>query len=145
MIVDLEKTATESGWFDLEGGGKVRLRLFDTDDLEAMRKLCIATTAEYPLLDIDPNDPLKGKRYQRFEAPKFDVELWELEANDRSILGWEDIFDRNEKPIPVTRENKTLLMQRVPKFASAVNEARKVLQERDRQRAEDSEKNLSSG
>ncbi len=144
MIVDLEKRETENGWFDLEGGGKVHVRLLSREDITEMRKLCMKTVAEYPLLDIDPADPAKGKAHRRFEALKFDEDLWEAELADRSILGWEGIADRTEKPVPVTRENKILLLT-VPKFAAVIAEARKVLQERDAEKAKALEKNLPSG
>ena len=141
MIVDIEKKETESGWFDLEGGGRVNVRLLSADDVREMRKLCETVTSEYPLLLVDPNDETKGREYRRFDVPRFDGDLWEAELSDRSILGWEAILDRNKKPVPVTREYKALLMQIAPKFREAVEAARKVLKERDAEKAEAAEKN----
>ena len=138
MIVDLEEK-DESGTFELKGGGKVSLRLLNSDDLKSLRKACMTTVSEYPLL----KDPVDGKeKYQRFEAPVFNGDLFELMKWDRIITGWELLFDRNEKPIPVTPENKVLLMEKVPEFAEAVNEGLKSLKEAESAKAEQVEKNL---
>jgi hypothetical protein len=131
MIVDLEEKE-ESGTFELEGGGKVSLRLLSGVDLKAMRKACMTTAVEYPLLD--------GK-YQRFEAPKFNGELFEEMKWDRAITGWEALFDRNKKPIPVTPENKVLLMEKAEEFAAAVNAGLASLKEAEKVRTEQAEKN----
>lgn len=131
MIVDLTDK-TESGWFDLGGGGRLQLRLLDIDDLKAMRKACIRTVPEYPKID--------GK-YQRFEGREFNGDLWEEMLWDRTIMGWESIFDRNEQAIPVTKENKALLMTRVPEFVRAYEEGMKALKAADEERAGAAEKN----
>jgi hypothetical protein len=135
MIVDLEDKE-EKGSFELKGGGKVHLRLLSGADLKAMRKACMTVSVEYPLLE--------GK-YQRFEAPKFDGELFDSMKWDRVITGWDLLFDRNEKQIPVTPENKVLLMERVLEFAEAVNEGLKSLKEAEKTRTEQAEKNLPIG
>lgn len=141
MIVDLDDKE-EKGSFELKGGGKVFLRLLSGDDLKSMRKACMTTVAEYPLL----KDPADGKeKYQRFEAPKFDGELFDQMKWDRAITGWELLFDRNQKPIPVTPENKVLLMEKVPEFAEAVNDGLKALKEAEKARMEQAEKNLPPG
>lgn len=131
MIVDLTDK-TESGWFDLEGGGRVQLRLLDITDIRDMRKACLKTVPEYPKID--------GK-YQRFEGQEFDGDLWNEMLWDRTIIGWEGIFDRNEKPIPVTKENKALLMMRAPEFVRVYEEGIKALKAAEEVRAEAAEKN----
>ena len=131
MIVDLNEK-TESGWFDLEGGGRVHLRLLDITDIRDMRKACLKTVPEYPKIE--------GK-YQRFEGQEFDGDLWNEMLWDRTIMGWEGIFDRNEKPIPVTKENKALLMMRVSEFVRAYEEGIKALKAADEERAGAAEKN----
>lgn len=137
MIVDIEERE-ERGTFDLEGGGKVHLRLLSADDMRAIRKACSTVKAEYPLL----KDPKTGQEYyQRFESTRFDPDLFEEMRWDRCIVGWDDIFDRNEKPIPVTKENKMALMQKVKKFAKAVNGGLKALQKAEKDRIEAAEKN----
>ena len=131
MIVDLTDK-TESGWFDLEGGGRLHLRLLDITDIRDMRKACLKTVPEYPKIE--------GK-YQRFEGQEFDGDLWNEMLWDRTIMGWEGIFDRNEKPIPVTKENKALLMMRVSEFVRAYEEGMKALKAADEERAGAAEKN----
>jgi hypothetical protein len=62
--------------------------------------------------------------------------------NDLTITGWDNIRDRNTKvPVPITKENKTLLMEKVPEFAAAVNDGLKALKESEANRAEAAEKN----
>jgi hypothetical protein len=131
MIVDLNEK-TESGWFDLEGGGRVHLRLLDITDIRDMRKACLKTVPEYPKLD--------GK-YQRFEGQEFDNDLWNEMLWDRTIIGWEGIFDRDERPIPVTKEHKVLLMMRVSEFVKVYEEGIKALKAAEEARAEAAEKN----
>ncbi len=131
MIVDLTDK-TESGWFDLEGGGRLHLRLLDITDIRDMRKACLKTVPEYPKIE--------GK-YQRFEGQEFDGDLWNEMLWDRTIMGWEGIFDRNEKPIPVTKENKALLMMRVSEFVRVYEEGIKALKAAEEVRAEAAEKN----
>jgi hypothetical protein len=132
MDVDLEEKE-ERGTFEIKGGGKVHLRLLLGGDMKAIRKATMTTVPEYPLID--------GK-YQRFEAPAFDGELFEEMKNDLTITGWDNIRDRNTKvPVPITKENKTLLMEKVPEFAAAVNDGLKALKESEANRAEAAEKN----
>jgi len=135
MIVDLEEKE-ESGSFELKGGGKVHLRLMSAKDVKEVRDASTTIVPEYPLLD--------GK-YQRFEAEKFDVELFVEMRLDRNITGWDDLFDKNEKPIPVTKENKVLLMAMIPEFREAVDNGLAALKEAEAAKAEQSEKNLSPG
>ncbi len=131
MIVDLEEKE-ESGWFDLRDGGRVNLRLLSIADFREIRKATSKAKAEYPLLD--------GK-YQRFEAVDFDADLFNEMRLDRNIIGWEKLFDRNEKEIPVTKGNKVLLMERSTEFRDAVENGLKALQEAEKARSEAAEKN----
>ena len=88
MIVDTEETPTESGTFELKGGGKVHLRLLSAEDLKAMRKATVTVGAEYPLL----KNPVTGvESYRRFEVPKFDGDLFDEMKWDLAIVGWEEI------------------------------------------------------
>jgi hypothetical protein len=141
MIVDLEDKEV-SGSFELKGGGKVHLRLRSEADERAILAACSKKRAEYPLLK-DPTDPA-GKReiYHRFEVEDVDRELFFEMTMDRNITGWEGLFDRNKKPIPVTKDNKILLMKNVPAFRDAVNEGLKTLKEQEKAAGEESAKNL---
>jgi len=140
MIVDLKRKPTESGSFELKGGGKVHLRLLDGEDIKELKKSCMTEVPEYPLL----KNPENGKEeYRRFEAPKFDSDLWDEMMWDKAITGWDDLFDGSEKPIPVTKENKVLLMtsSKAKEFQDAVNKGLESLQAQDKARSEAAEKN----
>jgi hypothetical protein len=130
MIVDL-KEKEESGSFDLKGGGKVHLRLRSEQDEKEIRAACVTTTAEYPFLD--------GK-YQRFEVEKTNTELYVEMCWDKNITGWEGVLE-DKKPVPVTKENKILLMRKSLPFQEAVTNGLKALQEASRSRTERAEKN----
>lgn len=130
-VIDLEEKE-ESAWFDLEGGGRVHLRLLSIKDIREIRTACYSSVAEYPKLD--------GK-YQRFEAQTFNDELFTEMRLDRNILGWENLFDKNGKEIPVTKENKALLYERSDVFRKAVDDGLQALQEAEKATAEASEKN----
>lgn len=140
MIVDLEEK-TEEGWFDLRDGGRVHLRLMSSTDVKEMRKACFTTVAEYPLLE----DEAGKASYKRFEARRFDEDLWEEMRWDRCVLGWENVFDRNMTPVPVTKENKYLLMSKVPEFIKSVEDGMKALKDAEQARIEEEIKNLSGG
>ncbi len=135
MIVDLEDKE-ESGSFELKGGGKVHLRLMSRKDIKEIRDATTTVVSEYPLLGEG-----KDAKYQRFEAEKVDVELLMEMRLDRNITGWDGLFDRNEKPIPVTKENKVLLMVMVPEFREAVDDGLAALKKAEMDRAEQLEKN----
>ena len=135
MIVDLEEKE-ESGSFELKGGGKIYLKLRNEADEKEIRAACVKTVVEYPLLD--------GK-YQRFESEKTDMILFVEMCWDKNITGWDDLFDCNEKSIPVTKENKVLLMKRVPLFREAVENGLQALKEAEKNRAAQVSKNLSNG
>ena len=129
MIVDLEEK-TESGVFDIKGGGKVHVRLLTSTDLKVIRKACVTKVVEYPLLGEGSE-----KKYQRFEFENLDAELFNTMSWDLGITGWENIFDKNKKPIPVTKENKTLLMVLSPEFKEAVDNGFKALKEAEKAKA----------
>jgi len=139
MIIDLEEK-TESGSFDLKGGGKVHLRLLSGDDLKAITKATSSVVPEYVLLK-DPNETIE--RYHRFESRKFDSDLFDEMTWDLAITGWDNLFDKNEKPIPVTKEMKVYLMTsgKAPEFVEAVNNGLKALRESEKANREASEKN----
>ncbi len=144
MIVDLEEKE-ESGWFDLEGGGSVELRLFSADEMREMMKAVTTKTVEYPLLPIviDGKETDKKAR-MRFEGTEIDYVLLNRLMWDKNIKGWKGLFDRNGKEIPVTAENKALLMLKSDLFAQTVNDGLKVLKEQEQARQKELEKNVST-
>lgn len=140
MIVDLEDKEI-TGFFELKGGGKVHLRLLSIKDIRDIQKATMKTIPEYPLLkDADGKE-----RYHRFEKEDVDIHLFNEMRFDRNIVGWDNLFDKNEKPIPVTKENKTLLMMMVPEFKDAVDNGLKALQDTEKERNEASIKNSLPG
>jgi len=128
----LEFAKDEGAWFEIKGGGRLRLRLLDSEDIKAMRNACIKKNVEYPLL---------GEKYQRFENQEIDEDLWNQMLWDRTILDWEGILDAKERPIPVTAENKVLLMEHVPVVIDAYGKGLKALKDADKQKQEELEKN----
>jgi len=138
MIVDLDEKE-ERGSFELKGGGSVDLRLATADEVKSAMKACVKVNPEYPLL----KDPETGKEsYKRFEGREFDGDLFEEMMWDFNIIGWKAIFDRNEKEIPVTKENKALLMRKVSEFREAVENGLKAIKEAEQEKTEEAEKNL---
>lgn len=117
MIVDLEDRE-QIGAFDLEGGGKVTIRLMTEKDINEIRAACVKPVVEFPLLDGE---------YRRFESQAINHEQMAAMRIDRNIVGWELLFDRNENPIPVTLENKVLLMKKSELFRKAVEKGLKAL------------------
>ena len=144
MIVDLEDKEVK-GTFELKGGGNVHLRLRSEADEKTIMAACVKKRAEYPLLK-DPTDTT-GKRetYQRFEVEDMDRDLFFEMSMDRNITGWDDLFDRTKKPIPVTKENKVLLMKNAPAFRDAVNAGLKALKDGESKAVEQAEKNSLIG
>ena len=131
MVVDLGQK-TESGRFDLKGGGWVELRLLSLQDIKDMRDACIKTVPEYVLLEGN---------YQRFERTEINNDLWDEMRWDRSIVAYGDIFDKNEKPVPCTKEMKVLLMTKVTEFIQAYTEGMKALKDADNKKYEVTEGN----
>ena len=136
MEVDLKKKETESGWFDIKGGGRVHVRLLSVDDIAAMRKACFTRVVEYPLL----KDPKTGREdYRQFESEKFDVDLWEEMKNDLAIIGWDAMVNKETKKlIEITKDNKNLLMFPgvCPQFREAVEKGMASLKEAEKAKAE---------
>jgi hypothetical protein len=130
MNVDLQDKE-ERGSFDLKGGGKVHLRLRNEQDEKEIRAACITPVVEYPFLD--------GK-YQRFETEKTDTDLLLSMCWDKNITGWEGILE-DKKPVPVTKENKALLMRKSADFRDAVTNGLEALREASKAKAEQAEKN----
>lgn len=141
MIVDLTEKE-EKGSFELKGGGKVHLRLRNDKDEKEINAATLTEVVEYPLLK-DLSDPTgKRENYVRFPSEKRDTNLYIEMSWDKNITGWDDLFDCNKKPIPVTKENKILLMRMVPEFGEAVIAGMKILKENEKKKQEELPKNL---
>jgi len=132
MIFDLTKQ--EGVWFDFPGGGKVKLKTLTADDYLKISK---EVTENKPFLVDEP-----GKLPRVLNHEIVDTNKQSILINDTTILAWEGFYDVNEKEIPCTSENKTLLMRlNNPAFRDFVNAKLKALDEAARIAKEDVEKN----
>lgn len=102
-------------WFDLPGGGRLKLRTIAPEDWREIRRATVTKgPPEYVKLD--------GK-YQRFQEEIENKDLQMEMIWDRTILAWEGILDRNGKEIPCTSEWKTrLMLMKSPDFRDFYNE-----------------------
>ena len=102
-------------WFDLPGGGRLKLRTIAPEDWREIRMATVTKgPPEYVKLD--------GK-YQRFQEEIENKDLQTEMIWDRTILAWEGILDRNGKEIPCTSEWKTrLMLMKSPDFRDFYNE-----------------------
>lgn len=140
MIVDLQDKE-EAGTFDLKGGGKVHLRLRNEADEKEIREACVKTVVEYPyLFDVVDGKTLTTGKYVRFESEKTDTDLFLALCWDRNIIGWEGVLENGEL-VPVTKENKVLLMEKSVAFQEAVTNGLKALQGAFKTKSEQAEKN----
>ena len=141
MNVDLQDKE-ERGSFDLKGGGKVHLRLRGETDEKEIRAACMTTVVEYPyLLDVVNGETQTTGKYVRFESEKTDMDLFLSMCWDKNIIGWDGVLE-DKKPVPVTPENKVLLMRKSAAFREAVTNGLEALQTASKTRAEQAEKNL---
>jgi hypothetical protein len=100
MIFDIEEH--QGAWFDLKDGGRVQLRLLSAADWREIKKKTESKgLPEYPKLDGE---------YKRFQPVIVDDDLQMELMWDKTIINWEKLFDKNNKPIPCTMEWKTKLM-----------------------------------
>ena len=129
-VFDLEER--EATWFDMEGGGRVRLRALGAEGWRAIRAQSVKVVPEYRKLD--------GK-WERFEVEQKNDDLQNKLFWDAVIVAWENLFDGKGQEIPCTAENKTLLMLTQPKFSRFISECVDVLTKDESARAEASEKN----
>lgn len=133
-IFDLdEKKAT---WFDMDGGGRVQLRLLSADDWKAIRAQSVKRSPVYEKLD--------GK-WERFDTETKDEDLQNELFWDAAIVAWENLQDGKGTEILCTIENKVLLMMTQPKFSRFVGECVDVLTKDETVRAEAFEKNSLTG
>ena len=110
----------------------MEFRLLSAEDLKAITAACIKKGVEYPKLE---------GQFRRFETVETDFDLWNEMMWDLSIVGWEGLYDAQEREIPVTKENKCLLMTRVQAFAELHEKSMAALKAAIDARAEALEKN----
>lgn len=122
----------EGVWFDMEGGGKIKLRTMSADAFKEIRKQTVKRKIEYKRVE--------GKA-ERFVAEDVDDDLQSDLFWDHVILTWDNLYDSKGKEIPCTKENKSLLLNRSVKFLNFVTESFKTLTEDEARATETSEKN----
>ena len=110
MLFDLENLNPAIKWYlddDDKSQGSVTLRALSRDDvMENLKKHTKKTTEIH-----------RGMQVVKEEiSEESDYDSW-----DKSIVEWE-LFDKNNNPIPCTRDNKVLLMGKSPWFQNFVAE-----------------------
>jgi hypothetical protein len=103
------KNLNPGTWFDFKDGGRVCLRVCAGGDLRTIRKQTVTIKKEWKdgkrVIDEDVNTDLQNEL------------IW-----DFCIVDWEKFFDVEKKPIPCTKENKLLLMDKSIKFSSFIGD-----------------------
>jgi hypothetical protein len=120
-------------WFEMEGGGRVKLKALTVDDWKKINK---ATVKHTPIIEKVDGKP------QLFEREITDRDLQTNMINDLIIQDWENFLDKNENPIPCTIENKNkLLTMNDPTFRDFVDSKIKILNGIKEEQKEAEEKN----
>ena len=128
MNFDITGDLNPATWFDFEDGGRVAVRLCAGGDYRNIRKQVTKKKAEY-------------RNAQRFEVQEVNEDLLNELLWDFCIVGWENLFDKNGKDIPCTKENKILLMGHSIKFSNFVTTCLDKLSSDQRDREEEVSKN----
>jgi hypothetical protein len=128
-------------WFDINGGGRVQLKILSYVEWKEIAKATITKgPPEYPLLKTDEKSPAKHIRFQP-EIINNDLQIemtW-----DKTIISWEGLMDKNQKPIPCTKEWKIRLMfMDDSSFRDFYNEKMKILMDAKVEQDEKLRKNL---
>lgn len=129
-VIDLEDKP--AAWFDMEGGGRIQLRTVPPETMRAIRKQTVKKRVDYPIV---------AGTARRFEYEELDDELQNELLWDYIIVAWENLFDKGGKPIPCTRENKVLAMNRSKVFSSFFNGCLQKLLEDEAVVVEEASKN----
>ena len=132
---------TESGKFELPGGGHIHLRLLGMADIKELDAECISIEDQYPLLE----DENGKKEFHHFAVERNDPDKRRRMTLDRTITGWDGITEEDGTPTPCTAENKEFLYLDDLEFATAYSEGIAALRQRSEKKAEALEKNSLSG
>ncbi len=117
-------------WFEMEGGGRLQLRIPTIEDWKRIRKQTVRKKVEFKKVDGTPG---------RFEFEEVNEDLQNELFWDAAIVNFEN-FTNKGVLIPNIKENKVLLMTN-SKFAKFFGESFKTLTEDEARQAEASEKN----
>lgn len=113
-------------WFDIDGGGKICLRVCGSDKLREIRKQTVKKKSEY-------------KKGGRFEFDVIDEDLQSKLIWDFCIVAWENLFDANGQQIPCNSDTKNALMGQSPAFSKIVTDAMKKLTDMESDEEEETE------
>lgn len=125
-VIDID--GKPARFFEMEGGGRVQLQIVSADAFRAIQKQTVKKKIDFKKVEGTPG---------RFEFEEVDTDLQNALFWDAVIVSWENLFDKNKKPIPCTKENKVLLMTRSAMFAKFVADSLKTLGEDEAMRAEE--------
>jgi hypothetical protein len=123
-IIDFEERV--ENWFEMDGGGRVQIRALTPDDFRDIERQATKKRVEFKKVEGVP---------ARFDVVESNEDLKNELFWDRVIVSWENLFDRDGKEITCTKENKVMLMLKVPSFASFVADSMsKLIEDRDKQK-----------
>ncbi len=131
QIVDLNEVP-QGTWFDLDGGGRIELKILSADEFKEIRKITVKKEVTYKRLDGKP---------ERIAYDDVNEELQNELFWDKAILNWEGILDKNGEEIPCTKEMKVLLMSKSVQFMKIVSKYMATLNEDEERRLASLEKN----
>lgn len=126
--IDFDEVSAE--WFEMEGGGRLQLKIPSMADWKQIRKQTIRKKVEFKKVDGTPG---------RFEFEEVNEDLQNELFWDSAIVNFENFTNKGDL-IPCTKENKILLMTN-SKFAKFFSDSFKILTDDMAMQAEDSEKN----
>ena len=112
-IWDIHGDLNPGTWFDMEGGGRLCVRVCAGEDYRNIRSQSFKRIKE-----IKSNKTTRAMEVLRYDeeidptGALFNELLW-----DFCIVDWEKFFDKDMNPIPCTKENKILLMNKSIKFS----------------------------
>jgi hypothetical protein len=130
MTTNIDFDEISAKWFEMEGGGRLQLRIPSIADWKLIRKQTVRKKVEFKKVDGTPG---------RFEFEEINEDLQNDLFWDVAIVNFEN-FTNKGILIPCTKENKILLMTN-SKFAKFFSESFKTLTEDEAIQAEASEKN----
>ena len=119
-------------WFEMDGGGRVKLKTLSYDALKQITKQSTRKQVAFKKVEGTPG---------RFEYEDDDPDLRNELFWDHCIVTWENLFDSKEKAIPCTKENKMLLMTRSSKFLKFITISLETLNKDEETQAKAAEKN----
>ena len=129
VVFDLEDDGT---WFDVEGGGRIKLRIMTPDVNKVIRKKTVKKRVDFKKVEGVPS---------RFEYEEVNEDLQTELFWDYIIVDWENFIDRNGEQIPCTSENKVLLISKSTRFVSLLNGFLKELTDYEEEKTAQIEKN----